>query len=47
MADADKVDPADEPDTSATPNEPDEAVADPDESVTDDTEGDGDDSHDA
>jgi preprotein translocase subunit SecE len=45
VADADKVDPADEPDTSATPNEPDEVVADPDESVTDDTEGNGDDPH--
>ena len=42
MADADKVDPADEPDTSATPSEPEEAVTDPDKGVTDDTEENGD-----
>jgi preprotein translocase subunit SecE len=38
VADADKVNPADEPDTSATPDEPDEAVTGPDPGVTDDVE---------
>lgn len=33
VADADKVDPADEPDTSATPSEPDEVISDAEDSV--------------
>ncbi len=40
MADRDKVDPADEPDTSATPGEPEDSAPDVDDVQTDESEGD-------